>query len=489
VRILGFEIGLPKREKAAVGSVGTMSPRGGWWSIIHEPFTGAWQRDIIGLDREAILSYATVYACITLIASDIGKLRLKLVEQDSSGIWVEVSNNSPFLPVLRKPNRYQTRQKFVEQWIVSKLIHGNTYVLKQRDQRGVVTALYVLDPTRVTPLVTEDGGVYYQLSSDYLAQVPEGLPAVPASEIIHDTMVCLHHPLVGVSPLYACGLAAAQGLAIQKGSARFFGNNSQPGGLISAPARIDDATARRIKEYWEHNYTGNNVGKVAVLGDGLKYEAMAVNAVDSQLIDQLKLSAEQVCSAFHVPPYKVGVGQLPSYQNAEILNQIYYSDCLQSLIESIEALLDDGLGLTSVSGRTLGTEFELEDLLKTDTLTRVKAAADAIGSGAVSPNEARRRWLNLKPVTGGGAPYMQQQNYSLAALAARDMTNPLAAPGSTPAPTVNETEDTAPDELEDAIQGEGDTSKAVPESSDALEERGAFYAALFRKDLEDALNR
>ena len=40
---------------------------------------------------------------------------------------------------------------------------GNTYVLKQRDERGVVVALYVLDPTKVTLLVAPDGAVYYQL--------------------------------------------------------------------------------------------------------------------------------------------------------------------------------------------------------------------------------------------------------------------------------------------------------------------------------------
>jgi HK97 family phage portal protein len=414
MKLLGFEITRAKRAPQAVQSAARGD--GGW----RELFAGGWQRDIVP-DQQSVLSYFAVYACITLIAGDIGKLRLRLVEQDAAdGIWSEVAGNSPFLHALRKPNRYQTRQKFVEQWIASKLIHGNSFVLKQRDQRGVVNAMYVLDPQRVTPLVAPDGGVYYRLSGDALAGLPEDQVTVPASEIIHDSMICLHHPLVGVSPLYACTLVATQGLSIQRSSSRFFGNASQPGGVLTAPARIDDATAQRIKDYWGRNYTGENVGRVAVLGDGLKYEAMAVNAVDSQLIDQLKLSAEQVCSAFHMPAFKVGIGPVPSYQNAEILNQIYYSDCLQSLITAIESLLTEGLGLTTVSGRTLGVEFDMEDLLKMDTLNRVKAAAEAIGSGAVSPNEARRRWLNLPPVEGGGAPYMQQQNYSLAALAARD---------------------------------------------------------------------
>ena len=52
---------------------------------------------------------------------------------------------------------------------MSKLVHGNTYVLKQRDARGVVVAGYVLDPTKVTPLVAPDGSIFYALGRSDLA--------------------------------------------------------------------------------------------------------------------------------------------------------------------------------------------------------------------------------------------------------------------------------------------------------------------------------
>jgi hypothetical protein len=58
------------------------------------------------------------------------------------------------LPVLRKPNSYQTWQKFDESWIMSKMSYGNAYVLKEDDARRVVTGMHVLDPQRVRPLVT-----------------------------------------------------------------------------------------------------------------------------------------------------------------------------------------------------------------------------------------------------------------------------------------------------------------------------------------------
>jgi HK97 family phage portal protein len=405
---------------------------------------GAWQRNE-AIHGDTALSYPAVFACVTLIAQDIAKLRLRLVEVDEDGIWTEAVNPA-YSPFLRRPNRYQNIIKFVEQWITSKVYRGNAYALKERDQRGIVKAAYVLDPSKVTPLVAEDGAVYYELRRDNLSGVttPAGIPAdtltVPASEIMHDPMVCLFHPLIGVSPLYACGLSALQGLTMQQTSSNFFAAGAAPGGVLTAPGHIGDDTALRLKDYFEREFTGENAGRIAVVGDGLKYEPMTVNAADSKLIEQLNWTAETICTCYHVPPYMVGIGPHPPYQNSEPLLQQYYSQCLQSLINSFETVLDEGLGLT---GSNLGTEFDPDDLIWLDTATRTKAAADGIGSGALAPNEARKKYFGLGPVPGGESPYMQQQNYSLEALTARDSAAVTPAPTpAIPAPVEDEGEKT-----------------------------------------------
>lgn len=421
--------------KAVPQTLSTVDGRGAWWPVVRESFGGAWQRNT-EVTLTNVLTFSAVYSCVTLIASDIGKIRLKLIQavgNPLNNIW-EDAENPAYSPVLRKPNHYQTRIKFFEQWMISKLLYGNTYVLKQRDQRNVVVALYILDAQRVRPMVAPNGDVYYRISRDDLSRQFDEDILIPALEIIHDVMVPLYHPLVGVSPISACGLAATQGLKIQDNSTRFFANGSKPGGVLTAPGFIKDETAARLKEYWESNFTGENVGKVAVLGDGLKYEAMSVNADDAQLIEQLKWTAENVCTAFHVPPYKIGIGPPPSYANVEALNVEYYSQALQNPIESIELLIDEGLSLPA----NIGVEFDLDQLLRMDTPARVKAAADAIISAAMSPDEARKRFFGLGPVPGGNTPYLQQQNYSLAALAKRDAqedpfrTAPPAAPPALP---------------------------------------------------------
>jgi HK97 family phage portal protein len=399
------------------------------WFRVFESYPGAWQQNVV-LDRDAILQNPTVYACVTLIASDLGKLALMLREMDADEIWNAVSIPA-FSPVLRKPNHFQTRQQFVESWLISKLIHGNTYVLKQRDMRGVVTDLYVLDPERCKPLVAPNGDVFYQLNSDDLSRLPVDILAAPAAEIIHDRMECLFHPLVGISPLYAAALAATQGLKIAQNSAKFFENMARPSGILTAPGQISDETANRLKEHWERNYRQDNIGKVAVLGDNLTYSPMAVNAVDSQQVEQSEEAAKQICSAFHVPAYMVGVGTAPPYNNTETLNQHYYDKCLHKLIDAFESCMDEGLGLPYVTGKSLRVEFDLDDLLRMDMTTKVKALSEAVKVGGMSPNEMRKK-MNLPPVKGGDQPYLQEQNWPLQVLANRP---PPADKPADPAPT------------------------------------------------------
>ena len=112
-----------------------LSPTFGSWAPWRiERRTGDWQRSIRVSDQNA-LTFSALFSCVTLIASDIAKLKIRLVEKDSDGINQEVDNPA-FSPVLRKPNRFQSRLQFIEQWMLSKLTHGNAYILKVRDNRN-----------------------------------------------------------------------------------------------------------------------------------------------------------------------------------------------------------------------------------------------------------------------------------------------------------------------------------------------------------------
>lgn len=418
----------------------TRATGAGWYGpVIREPYAGAWQRnDEWRMDD--VSTHHAVFACVTLIANDIGKLKPLVMEDTDEGIAEPIKPSQ--YAVLIKPNRYQNHIQFKQWWMISKLLRGNTYALKVRDGAGIVRALYVIDPTKAQPLVADDGSVFYHLMSDKLVPMDGAEEidelhnfgstgvTVPASEIIHDRMNCLFHPLVGVSPLYASGQAAQLGLNIHADSAKFFHNGAAPGGILTAPGPISIETATRLKQHWEENYTGNNSGRIAVLGDGLKYEQLRMSAVDAQTIQQLDWSSRVVCSAFHVPAYKIGVGNLPTHDNIEALTQDYYSNCLQELIESWELCMDDGLQLPEGTR----TQLDLDGLFRMDSSRQIENLTKGIRGTLFAPNEGRRK-LNLPPLEGGDTVYLQQQNYSLSALARRDsMADPFAKAPTTPPP-------------------------------------------------------
>lgn len=403
---------------------------GGWRRIIGEPYAGAWQND----DELAIvdvIQHSTVYACLDLISSDISKMSFLHQKMDEDNLWKGL-RNSKLLRLLKRPNHYQNQIQFREQWEICKLAKGNAYILIAYDEEGFPDSLYVLDPDKCRPMTSTIGEVFYELHVDGLGVIEGDKLVVPAKYIMHDRMFCMFHPLVGVSPLYAAGYAAMQGLGIQHDSKRFFSNASQPGGLLVAPGAISEETANRLANYFNTNFTGKNSGRVAAVGDGLKFEKLRMSAGEAQLIEQLDWTSEDICRAFRVPGYKVGVGSPPNGETSDVLNLEYYSQCLQRHIESLEACLNDGLGLNDLDGERI--ELDLEALFRMDMESRMRMLGKAVQDCLIAPNEGRSK-LNYSPKPGGDAIYMQQQNYSLEALAARDSKNPAPSTGSTQTPT------------------------------------------------------
>ena len=151
-RRFGFEL---LRSERAASLFSAANENRGWltvWSGGLDPMhaSQAFQLDLHYMRGRAQENWA-VWACQTLIAGDIGKLRMTLVEQ-RDGVWQETSSRT-YDRLLRKPNDYQTRQQFFESWSLSKQRRGNAYILLERDGSTRVRAMHVLDPDGTTPMV------------------------------------------------------------------------------------------------------------------------------------------------------------------------------------------------------------------------------------------------------------------------------------------------------------------------------------------------
>lgn len=437
MRLFGFDIArangplVSTREKA-------LSPindyRGGWRTIF-EPFTGAWQRNKEE-KRETILCYPTLYACLDSISSDIGKLPFTVRRQNEDKIWVTVRDKTTDL--LAHPNHYQTEQQFRECWLLSKLIHGNTYVLIARDNRGNPQYLYILDAWRVMPMVSESGEVFYQINypdaSNLLpADYPAQLLIIPAADIIHDRMNTFHHQLIGVPPICAAHWPAVKNLKILKNSTDFFTNGANPGGILTAPAGMSDKDAEAVKAYWNTEFSNDKSGNVAVIGADMKFTSFAFKSADSQMVEQMRYSDEQICQPFGVSPFIVGIGSIPAGLKADDMMGFYYQRALQKHIEAMEALLNQGLALAY----PMTVELDLEPLLRMDPQKRAEVWGKLANDGVATPNESRLSF-NLTPLDGGDTVYMQQQDFPLDQVSQNKIPT---RPSPTPPPPLPETEE------------------------------------------------
>ena len=412
-------MGLLTSIAARVSSLLTVA-RGGWSPIVREPYTGAWQLND-PLPTENALANPSVFGVVSRIAQDIAKIAPPLLlELDGNGFWFETTN-AAYTPVLRRPNRYQTPQQFYEQWMLSKLLYGNAYALNERDERGVVSAQYVLDPLKVKPLVAPDGSVYYELQSNELAGLGnETEPIVVAArDIAHDRWNCLFHPLVGVSPLYALGGAVTQAQAIQASTTTFFAKGGRPAGMLVAPTKLDPASAERIKATLANFKTG----EIMLTDQGMTYSDIGGSAVESELIAQLGWTEEKVCEVFGMPQSILNSTKQPPYANAEASQLQYKSQCLETHMTSIADVQGHSIGLPLY----LTLEFDDTLLIWLDTATRTTAAKTAIAAG-MSVNEVRDTYYGLGPVPGGEMPYLQQQYYPISELAGRAASTPVVAP-------------------------------------------------------------
>lgn len=471
MKIFGLDIRRVEKQQMTAVPV-----RGGFWQRLIEPFSGAWQQNV----EEKLctmLSYPTLYACLNRISQDIGKLPFQLKRMDSNGIWKLEPSNTSYWPVLRKPNNYQTQQQFRESWVLSKLTQGNTYALKQRDARGVVNRLYILDPCNVLPLVADSGDVYYQLNFPSASNLlPQEYPAtqlvVPASEIIHDRLNTFHHPLIGVPPMCAAYWPAVKNLKILKDATKFFTNGANPGGILTAPAGMSDDDAKTIKDYWNTNFNGDNAGKVAVIGADMKFTPFSFKAADSQLVEQMTYSDQQICQPFGIHPFIVGIGSIPAGMKTDDITNTYYQFALQSHIEAMENLLDDGLSISA----PLGIELDLDPLLRMDFGKRADVMGNLVSNSIATPNEARLAFGYI-PLEGGDTVYMQQQDFALSDLAKRSkLPNPFVIDRPAPNPTPST---------------EGPADEADPQEQEAAKAKrfGDGFSLAFHRRINQGLIR
>jgi HK97 family phage portal protein len=351
------------------------------------------------INQTTAMSVSAVYACVSIRAEDGARCTPTLWRVNDDGSR-DAAKGHPVQRLFRKPNRLQTWFEFYEQMQVALLLRGNAYAVILRDSRGNPAELIPCNPDAVQPLEASDGSLFYQISRVGLFQlaVLRDVPQrVPAEDVFHLRGMSFN-ATVGANRTGLARDSIGVTLGLEQQAARWMANGARPSFLLKSAKSLTKEAAERLKSTWERLFGGiQNVGATAVLEEGLEAQPLSISAVDLEFIAQRKLSIEDVTRWFRMPPHKIGVTDGLSKTNQAQADQDYVNNTIMPDLVRWEQKFVDCFDL---DGDAYEVDFDEDELLRADVLTRLNVGRLGVLSGLLTPNEWRRR-EKLPPVKGG----------------------------------------------------------------------------------------
>jgi HK97 family phage portal protein len=315
--------------------------------------------------------------------------------------------------------------------------------------------------------------VFYTLGGNWIVQNRYGpLEPVPQRNVLHIKLHCdqLRNPLVGQTPLQAAWLDAMTGSSLREQQLTFYQRQAKPGFVLSTDEMLDKDQTSALRDRWNEQTTGANVGGTPILGRGLKpIQIPTTNWRDAQLAEMMKLTDQEIAMAFRVPPQIVGLETRggASYGSAEAMMQAWISSGLGFCLNHVEEAIGQQFELRGQPDEYV--EFDSKALLRSAFKDRIDGLTRGVQGGIFSPNEARNA-EEYDSVPFGNEPRLQQQVVPLSAAGA--IPPAPAAPGAPGAPP--------------APKPAADAADAKPDADEAKATREAYAAMMFNRSRQIA---
>ena len=389
----------------------------------------AWTGKTISPDNA--MEAPTVYACVRLISQTLARMPWQVLRQSADG-----SSNDPTHSVYSllngEANEDMTSFVFREAQISDCLLYGNSFAYISRSASGLPIALERLRPDLCYLQRDPQNQPYYQYwtgKADEKASEEIKQRKFRPYDILH-VVGPSADGLLGEAPIHRMRDLIGMELELQEFTSRFFSQNCRPAGVLSMPGRLSAEGANRLREAFNRVHSGaQGAGKIAILEEGLRFEAISTNAKDSDLDSMKKFCRQQIAAAFNVPSHRVGDNDGVSYSSAEQANAVF----VQSTLAGWAARLEQEVNRKLLKrGDDVTTRISFDDLLRGDMSTRFSAYAVAVTNGILTPNEIRER--EGLPAVEGGESIRLPLNTSTPTAAA-SAAPALQDPASTPQPS------------------------------------------------------
>jgi len=187
-------------------------------------------------------------------------------------------------------------------------------------------------------------------------------------------------------------------MGLEQQAARFMANGARPSGVLQTAKKISEDAAKRLREQWESFRTGlQNVGRTAILEDGLEWKPMQLSSVDLQFIEQRKASVEDIARWWGVPLYKLNVANELRGLKLDEAEQSYVNT---TIMPDLEAWEQKFIQTFDLDRDGFVVNFDERRLLRASESTRINNQRLKVMSGLATQNECRAE-EGLSPVDGG----------------------------------------------------------------------------------------
>ena len=350
------------------------------------------------------LGYPPFWRGVNLISADVSKLPLRVYERTEQQGRRRAIEHPAWTLLRRKPNPLQTSSALRRQLTLHALVYGNGLAEIDRDGAARPTAIWPLDPKRVT-MVRRGERLFYVVTDD------SGGSRVLRSENVLHIAGLGYDGLSGYPVVSLLAEALGLGIAAQRFGAKFFGRGSHQSVVIRHPGALKPEARERLRKSWQSIYGGlENAHGVAVLCEGAEVTKVSVDPEAAQYIETRKFEIRDVANILGLPPHLLGDDSRISYNSLEQENQAYLDRSLDHWLclwedEAADKLLSE----EELRGETHFIEHDRAALLSTDLKSRWEAYRVARDAGFMSADEIRAR-ENMPPLGRAGELYWQPLN-------------------------------------------------------------------------------
>lgn len=335
---------------------------------------------------ESSLQLLTVYGCVRMISDAISTLPWDVYRELPDHTKVEVAKPD----WLKSPTVDLNFTEWCTQVLSSLLLQGNAYVAVLRNPANAIVELVPLDPVRVT--VVRDGGrKVFRING-----------MVYPGEILHIKGLMMPGSDVGLSPVEAARQSIGLGLATQQYGSQFFDGGANMPGVIEIPGAAQPDTKKELASSWARKMSRSNKGRLpGVLDQGATWKPTGVTNEQAQFLATRQYTAAEIAGQmFLLDPSDLGIataGSSLTYANLEQRNTRRVQVTFLPWIIRIEKAISDLL----FNPRFF--KFNLEGLLRGDTLSRYQSYQIGVTTGFLM-NEEARDLEDLPPLPGQPQP-------------------------------------------------------------------------------------